>query len=345
MENGLRKTWWNPKGTLVLILALGLGLGLGFLMMGLPSCRKGEKTARSNGPVKTRVVKTKLGIDMVLIPSGRLVMGSRSGAPDETPVHEVWIEAFLMDKTEVTQDQYRLLGLSDPSRFQGASLPVERRTWLDAIRFCNVRSLQEGLEPCYNEETGECHFEADGYRLPTEAEWEYAARAGSGEKYSFGDDPRRLKDHAWYADNSGRRTHDVGTKKPNPWGLFDMYGNVAEWCHDYFDDHYYEKSPDKNPRGPNQGELRVIRGGSWDSPSDDCRSAYRAGNASVNDECQVSDAIGFRCVKNGPRSPDKSPYRSVGSVRHPGEVFDVIAAGGDHPVFGTPGKFDIARPG
>jgi len=345
MKSGFRKAWGTPKGILVLVSAWVVGVGLGFLMMGLPSCRKGDKTGPGSSPVKTQKVKTKLGIDMVLIPAGRLVMGSRRGAPEETPVHEVWIEAFLMDITEVTQAQCRLLGLSDPSRFQGASLPVERRTWLDAIRFCNVRSLQEGLQPCYDEETGECNFEADGYRLPTEAEWEYAGRAGSEEKYSFGDDPRRLKDFAWFSDNSGQRTHEVGTKRPNAWGLFDMYGNVAEWCHDYFADDYYGQSPAKNPRGPGQGELRVIRGGAWDSPSINCRSAFRSGNASVNDECQVSDAVGFRCVKNRPRVSDKSPLRPIGFVRHPGDVFDVIAAGGDVPVTGRRLEYVIVRPG
>ncbi len=179
-------------------------------------------------------------------------------------MHKVWIDAFLMDRHEVTQAEYEKLGkieaFPNPSHFQGADLPVEQVTWPQAARFCNARSRLEGLQPCYNEDTGACDFEANGYRLPTEAEWEYACRAGTDSDYSFGDEARQLGDFAWFADNSAKKTHPVGRKKPNPWGLFDMHGNVAEWCQDVYDPSYYKASPEKTPRGPDEGnEIRPPR--------------------------------------------------------------------------------------
>jgi formylglycine-generating enzyme required for sulfatase activity len=237
---------------------------------------------------------------MVLIPGGWFEMGDDRGEDDEGPLHRVWVDAFLMDKYEVFQDQYRRLQLSDASRFEGDRLPVEQRTWIDAIRFCNERSYEEGLDPCYDEETLECDFEANGYRLPTEAEWEYAARAGTRSEYSFGDDRRRLGQYAWTEENSGLRTQEVGTKRANPWGLHDMYGNVAEWVHDYYGEDYYRSSPERNPRGPVLGEFRVVRGGGWSSSAETIRSSYRTFSASVDDGCMVSDAIGFRCVRPPP---------------------------------------------
>ena len=156
------------------------------------------------------------------------------------------------------------------------------------------------MEPCYDEDTLECDFEANGYRLPTEAEWEYAARAGTDTKYLFGNDPRTLGQYAWTEENSGERTHEVGTRRPNPWGLFDMYGNVAEWVQDYYGERYYGSSPERNPRGPGDGEYRVLRGGGWSSDAAVTRSTYRSFSASVDDGCLVSDAIGFRCVRPSP---------------------------------------------
>jgi formylglycine-generating enzyme required for sulfatase activity len=247
---------------------------------------------------------------MVVIPGGWFQMGSEGGNEDEGPVHRVWVDTFLMDRYEVTQDQYRQLQLSDHSRFLGDRLPVEQRTWIDAVRLCNERSYEEGLEPCYDEETLECDFEASGYRLPTEAEWEYAARAGTDTRYFFGNDPRRLGQYAWTDANSGEQTQEVGARRPNPWGLYDMYGNVAEWVHDHYGADYYRSSPERNPRGPPEGEYRVVRGGGWSSDSDATRSSYRAFSASVDDGCQVSDAIGFRCVRPPlPSELDSGPGR------------------------------------
>jgi len=263
---------------------------------GLYGCGNPGNNASADAEDAPTIV-TQSGVEMVLIPGGWFEMGDDGGNGDEGPDHRVWVDSFVMDKYEVTQDQYVRFELSDPSRFRGDRLPVEQRSWIDAVRFCNERSYQEGLEPCYDEETLECDFEANGYRLPTEAEWEYAGRTGTDTKYFFGNDPRSLSQYAWTADNSGERTHEVGTRRPNPWGLYDMYGNVAEWVHDYYGEDYYRSSPERNPRGPEQGEFRVIRGGAWNSGVEAARSSYRSFSASVDDGCMVSDAVGFRCVR------------------------------------------------
>jgi len=263
------------------------------------------------GPEMPPTITTKGGIEMVLIPAGSFKMGSRHGKGDESPVHEVSIDSFLMDKYEVTQAEYERLGnkeaFANPSHFKGPDRPVEQVTWVMAARYCNARSNDEGLTPCYDEEKDDvvCNFQADGYRLPTEAEWEYACRAGTDGDYSFGGDERKLGEHAWFADNAGKKTHPVGKKKPNPWGLYDMHGNVAEWCNDMYDKDYYEGSPASNPRGPAKGKQYVLRGGAWKSNAEPLRSSYRlAENPGFSDACLARDAIGFRCVK---QAPDKSP--------------------------------------
>lgn len=260
---------------------------------------------RADGPEAAGtlpIITTKSGIEMVLIPAGSFEMGSQRGPEEEKPAHKVWIEPFLMDRYEVTQAVYEKLGqieaFPNPAHFQGADLPVEQVSWPQAARFCNARSRYEGLKPAYDEDTGACDFEANGYRLPTEAEWEYACRAGTNTDYSFGSEARKLGDYAWFADNAAKKTHPVGQKKPNPWGLFDMHGNVAEWCQDVFDKGYYKTSSEKNPRGPSEGKEYVLRGGSWKSPADAVRSAYRIGeNPGFSDACLARDAIGFRCVR------------------------------------------------
>ena len=175
-----------------------------------------------NAGSSPRRSQTKSGVEMVLIPAGSFEMGSRHGPRTRSRCTRCWIDSFLMDRHEVTQAEYEKLGkieaFPNPSHFQGADLPVEQVTWPQAARFCNARSRLEGLKPCYNEDTGECDFEANGYRLPTEAEWEYACRAGTDSDYSFGSDARKLGDFAWFADNSAKKTHPVGQKKPNPVG-------------------------------------------------------------------------------------------------------------------------------
>jgi formylglycine-generating enzyme required for sulfatase activity len=267
-------------------------------------CNQGGN-APAGGVEGPKVIATKSGIDMVVIPAGSFEMGSKRGQADEKPVHTVWVDAFLMDRYEMTQAVWEKIGkleaLPNPSHFKGEKLPVEQVTWPKAALFCNARSRYEGLKPCYNEDTAACDFEADGYRLPTEAEWEYACRAGTTTDYSFGSDARKLREAAWFAGNAGKKTHPVGLKQANPWGLFDMHGNVAEWCNDVFDKHYYQGSADKNPRGPADGKEYVLRGGSWRSPADAARSSYRLGETpGFSDACLARDAIGFRCVRKAP---------------------------------------------
>jgi len=273
------------------------------------SCRKPDGPAPATGPgnpspATPQVTTTPGGFEMVLIPAGSFRMGSRNGESDETPVHQLRIDAFLMDRYEMTQAQCVRLARGTPylsgtsSHFKGPDRPAEMVSWSEAALYCNQRSHDEGLEPCYDEATAECDFEADGYRLPTEAEWEYACRAGTGTDYHFGSDPRLLKRHAWCAENSGKQTHPVGRKKPNAWGLFDMHGNVAEWCNDVYLESYYHQSPAENPRGPAGGEKYVLRGGAWNCRAKACRSARRVGeDPGFQDACFARDAIGFRCVR------------------------------------------------
>jgi formylglycine-generating enzyme required for sulfatase activity len=247
------------------------------------------------------IVRTKSGIEMVLIPAGSFQMGSSHGRPGEAPIHTVTLDAFYMDRTEITQQRYGELIRGNPSHFKGSKLPIEQMSWPAAAIYCNARSKAEGLEPCYREDTGECRFEANGYRVPTEAEWEYACRAGTTTDYPFGDDSAKLGDHAWFEANSAQTTHPVGQKKPNAWGLYDMLGNVAEWCNDRYAPRYYDESPARDPRGPAKGDEFVLRGGAWNSPADECRSAYRLGeNPGFGIPCFHGDHIGFRCVRKAP---------------------------------------------
>jgi formylglycine-generating enzyme required for sulfatase activity len=198
---------------------------------------------------------------MVFVPGGTFQMGSNSGGDDEKPVHTVTVSSFYMDKTEVTQAEYRKVMGKNPSRFSGCDdCPVEKVSWDDANAYA----------------------QKVGKRLPTEAEWEYAARGGNKSKgytYSGGNG---LDAVGWYEDNSGSKTHPVAQKQPNELGLFDMSGNVWEWCSDWYDKGYYtavhrnySDSPQTDPQGPNSGDYRVLRGGSWGSLVSGCRVANR----------------------------------------------------------------------
>ena len=230
--------------------------------------------------------------EMVSLPGGSFTMGSAKGGADEKP-HTVRVSPFLIDKYEVTQAEYSALMGNNPSNFKGPAHPVECITWKDAALFCNKRSEKEGLKPCYDPETWECDFSADGYRLPTEAEWEYACRAGtSGSLHFSGGD---LKQYAWMRGNSDEKTHPVGTLLPNDWGIHDMYGNVAEWCNDWYT---ADPAGGDDPRGAETGAKRVLRGGSWkDRPKKISSSRRDKDDPATADICQGYDNYGFRCVR------------------------------------------------
>ena len=204
----------------------------------------GETTDPQSKPCSSSV-----GIEFVLIPAGQFMMGSDKGDPNETSVHEVRISRpFCLGKYEVTQGQWQAVMGSNPSRFQDdANLPVEKVSWLDVQEFIQRLNAQEGGTP---------------YRLPTEAEWEYAVRAGSTTAYYFGDDARQLQKYAWYEENAEGRTHPVGQKQPNAWGLYDMSGNVWEWVQDWYSNTYSSEAV-TDPQGPALGSHRVLRGGGW----------------------------------------------------------------------------------
>jgi formylglycine-generating enzyme required for sulfatase activity len=244
------------------------------------------------------VVKTACGMEMVSIPAGEFIMGTDDGAVDAKPAHRVKVEGFLMDRHEVTQEVYEKVTGKNPSRIKNPRNPVEQVTWTAAVKFCNARSAQEGLTPCYSLKTWECDFSAKGYRLPTEAEWEYACRADSTGDFHFGARPEELKSYAWFEGNSGGKPHPAAQRKPNAWGLFDMAGNVWEWCNDFYGAKYYRTSPANNPHGPAQGEKRVLRGGAWSSSVDSCTSWVRnCDEAGLTDVCLTMDSNGFRCVR------------------------------------------------
>ena len=242
--------------------------------------------------------------EMVAIAGGRFLMGDKN-EPDATP-HEAAVSSFLIDKYLVTQEQYQKLMGDNPARWKGNNNPIEQVRWSDAVRFCNQRSLAEGLEPCYNLKTWQCNFAANGYRLPTEAEWEYACRAGTTTPYFFGDSPAKLGDYAWFDKNSGGRPRPVGQKRSNPWGLYDMCGNVWQWCNDFYKVDYYRDAPQQDPRGPDRGEAKVVRGGCWRFSDSNCRAGYRYNeNPGYADVCFGYDIYGFRCVRNTPAGPSR----------------------------------------
>jgi formylglycine-generating enzyme required for sulfatase activity len=207
---------------------------------------------------------------LVRIPAGQFIMGG-----DEFPRHPVTLtKAFYMGVTAVTQEQYEQVMSKNPSGFNGAKNPVETVSWDNAVDFCKKLSTKSGMN----------------VQLPTEAQWEYACRAGSKGKYCFGDDGKLLGEYAWYKDNSDEKTHPVAQKKPNAWGLYEMNGNVWEWCNDWFDDKYYTLSPKTDPTGPASGTVRVLRGGRWNVAPQFCGSAYRN---SAPSEIR-SNNLGFR---------------------------------------------------
>jgi formylglycine-generating enzyme required for sulfatase activity len=226
-------------------------------------------------------------MDMVLIQPGEFGMGSLQAESGlhaaQRPQHRVRItKPFYMGVTEVTQGQWRAVMGKNPSYFEGSDqLPVENVSWEDCQLF--IARLNQMVA-------------GGGFRLPTEAEWEYACRAGTTTRFSFGDDEAELAQYAWYAGNSETRTHEVATKKPNPWELYDMHGNVRQWCQDWYAEDYYAMSPSDDPQGPPaRGDLpqRVVRGGSWIQFASNCRSVFRSSARPK----EIDSDLGIRLVR------------------------------------------------
>ncbi|MCI5131371.1 MAG: formylglycine-generating enzyme family protein [Candidatus Electrothrix sp. EH2] len=214
------------------------------------------------------------GMKLVYVPEGCFRMGSNEIGDDEKPVHKVCVDAFWMGKYEVTQGQWRNILRTNPAHFQkGNRYPMEQVSWWDVQKFIAELNNKTGKQ----------------YRLPTEAEWEYACRANSAGKYCGGYTADVL---AWSWENSGKSTHSVGEKQANGFGLHDMSGNVWEWCADWYATDYYRTSPPDNPTGPSSGSYRVIRGGGWDCIPGFMRSAFRYGSLPE----YRGSILGFRLV-------------------------------------------------
>ncbi|MBF0401761.1 MAG: formylglycine-generating enzyme family protein [Magnetococcales bacterium] len=217
-------------------------------------------------PAKDSVpsVKDANGMEFVRIEPGKFVMGTAFGldvSADEMPQHEVTISrSFYLGRYEVTQAQWEAVMGSNPSEFSGADHPVENVSWEEVQRFI-----------------GKLNDKAGGkrYRLPTEAEWEYAARAGTTTSRYWGEAVDTMERYAWYTENAGKRTRAVGQLQPNGWGLYDMLGNVWEWCQDWYGSKSYADGPVVDPQGPSEGSGRVLRGGSWSNYASFIRSAHR----------------------------------------------------------------------
>ncbi|HEX4796561.1 MAG TPA: SUMF1/EgtB/PvdO family nonheme iron enzyme [Humisphaera sp.] len=277
------------------------GVGIAFGLVVLVALAGGAFMLRNRpsaptGPA-TDVLLAKSGGELVRIPAGEFTMGQEGGRPDETP-HVVSVSSFYMDRYLVTQEFYQKIMGTNPSKKIGKQNPVERAQWIDAAKFCNKCSELEGLTPCYDLQTWECRFDADGYRLPTEAEWEYACRAGSHTKYFFGDDEADLPRYAWCKPESEGMVHPVGRKQPNAWGLHDMLGNVWEWCNDWYGDAYPQGTA-HDPRGPATGKQRTLRGGAWDTTAENCTPARRFKEFPFfTDACFGADTYGFRRVRS-----------------------------------------------
>lgn len=239
-------------------------------------------SAADNSP---QTYTNSMNMKFIWVPSGTFFMGSpehEKGSSKERPRHKIHItKPFYLGKHEVTQRQWlAVMGIMHPSNFPSPDRPVDEVSWNDVQFF--IQKLNE-IEKEHS------------YRLPTEAEWEYAARAGSESAYCFGDnsDKAQLKQYAWYELNSDKQSHPVGTLRANAWGFYDMHGNVSEWVQDYYDKNYYSSSPEKDPVGPSTGRKRVVRGGSWINQAYSCRSAFR-GYFSAD---YTDSDFGFRIVK------------------------------------------------
>lgn len=298
----------EAPGWAVAWLALFAALGwLGFTAT--PVFDEPDPVRTPTRPAKPRPVRDG-SLLMVGLPGGCFLMGSPDSDDraygDEKPQHEVTVSPFRIAITPVTMELYRRI-IPESSTAQSkaeARLPVTDVTWFDAVEFCNRLSKRMGYRPCYFKWFGwwRCDWRADGYRLPTEAEWEYACRAGTTTRFSFGDDPNGLDGHAWYADNANRDVQPVATQRTNPWGLYDLHGNIWEWCWDGYGS--YSPKPTRDPCGPKRffwwTERRILRGGSFVDSLENLRAARRIDV----DPKRRFRLFGFRCVRVPPRQID-----------------------------------------
>jgi formylglycine-generating enzyme required for sulfatase activity/ribosomal protein S27E len=226
------------------------------------------------------------GASFVEIPSGSFIMGSQQGYADETPTHNLTILGFHLMKTEVTQRQWNLLIKENPSQIRGDELPVNGVTPAEISIF--IKYLSQ-IDSRYK------------FRLPTEAEWEYACRAGTVSEYCYGDSVSELGGYGWYKENSGGAPHAVSLLNPNAWRLYDMHGNVKEVCSDYYAKDFYQNSPVVSPKGPNKGTKWVCRGGGFESRPEELRSSARSSSDYGSSVVYYDDrfryrGIGFRLV-------------------------------------------------
>jgi sulfatase modifying factor 1 len=217
------------------------------------------------------------GFEFVSVEGGTFQMGS-TVSDDEKPIHSVTLNSFSIGKYEVTQKQWQSVMGNNPSNFKGDNLPVEQVSWND---------IQDFIEKLNQKE------KTNAYRLPTEAEWEYAARGGNKSNGYTYSGSNSIDNVAWYSSNSGSTTHTVGTKQANELGVYDMSGNVWEWCNDWYEANYYKNSAGSNPQGASTGSVRVLRGGSWDFFGINCRVADRGGSKPDNRFVNY----GFRLVR------------------------------------------------
>lgn len=255
--------------------------------------------------LKTETIR---GIKMVTLPAGSFMMGHEyvnnpanpnKFYPDEQPVHKVNLTSFQIGATEITQEQYSAVMGQNPSLFtKGDTYPVTNVPADSAVVFCNKLSALTGLQPCYDEKTKICDFTKNGFRLPTEAEWEYACRAGSSTNYANGDKIADLDKMGWYLKNSDGKIHPSAQKQPNKWGIYDMHGNVWEICYDGFDEvkdyGTYPSGEVKNPIGSEKFNMRITRGGGFFSEATECTSSVR-GKFWTGGGCRY---LGFRVARS-----------------------------------------------